>query len=406
MRIVIVSSNYLPFTGGVETHAQQVSEVLSKKHDISIAAMNFTACKLPFAFRVLHDNLLAPTEDSRTDGEVRVHSISPRMVDRVVMLPMLGRIIPKLRSWYHHPINRITHPFYRFAIVPKLRRIFRGADVVHSLAFGDLGWASEKAARMGGCKFVCTPFAHPGQWGCGPNDVSYYNRCDAVIGLVESDCAHLRSIGVDSSRIHTIGVSPNLPSHVDGARFRQKHALGDAPLFVYIGRMMAQKGATAVVQSARKVWESLPDARFVFIGPAVGSESNIFDGIDPRILYLGRVDAQEKGDALAACDVFIMPSMSEILPTVYLEAWLLSKPVVGGLAPGLRELIEGNGAGKNVSQDPEQIAALLLQLIRDKAQCEKMGNAGKELVNRLYTTEAVASQLESLYSRMVEEGLD
>jgi glycosyltransferase involved in cell wall biosynthesis len=213
-------------------------------------------------------------------------------------------------------------------------------------------------------------------------------------------------LGVDSSRIHTIGVSPNLPSHVDGNRFRQKHALGDAPLFVYVGRMMAQKGAAAVVQSACKVWESLPDARFVFIGPAVGTESNIFAGIDPRILYLGRVDAKEKGDALAACDVFIMPSMSEILPTVYLEAWSLSKPVVGGLAPGLRELIEGNGAGKNVSQDPEQIATLLDQLIREKEQCEKMGNAGRELVDRLYTTEAVASQLESLYSRIVEERLN
>ena len=89
---------------------------------------------------------------------------------------------------------------------------------------------------------------------------------------------------------------------------------------------MQQKGAPAILAAAQSVWQKQPEARFVFIGPASPVEQEMFKSCDSRILYLGRVDPQEKADALAACDIFCMPSMSEILPTVYLEAWSLGRP--------------------------------------------------------------------------------
>ena len=60
VKIVLICSNYLPFLGGVEIHAQQVARALSGAHQVSVAAMNFSACRHPQAFAVLHDNLLAP----------------------------------------------------------------------------------------------------------------------------------------------------------------------------------------------------------------------------------------------------------------------------------------------------------------------------------------------------------
>jgi glycosyltransferase involved in cell wall biosynthesis len=165
--------------------------------------------------------------------------------------------------------------------------------------------------------------------------------------------------------------------------------------------MMSQQGAAAVVAAAGQVWQQVSDARFVFIGPASAEEGRMFDGADPRIVYLGKVSRQEKADALAACDVFCMPSLSEILPTVYLEAWSLGKPVVGGMAHGLRELVEGNGAGITVSQDPADVAGALIQLLTDKPLQQRLGQAGKTLVERKYSVPAVTTELLELYRALL-----
>src|SRR5262249_53823016 len=153
--------------------------------------------------------------------------------------------------------------------------------------------------------------------------------------------------------------------------FRRRHNLAGNPLVLYVGRMMQAKGATAVLAAAPLVWQAFPEARFVFIGPANPSEAAHFQGADPRIIYLGKVSPQEKPDALAACDVFCMPSMSEILPTVYLEAWSYGKPVVGGHARGLPELVEGNEAGIAVSQAAEDVATALKALLSDHILCAR-----------------------------------
>lgn len=60
-----------------------------------------------------------------------------------------------------------------------------------------------------------------------------------------------------------------------------------------------------------------------------------------------------------------MPSLFEILPTVYLEAWSYSKPVIGGKAQGVPELIEGNNGDFAVEQTPEEINATITKLLQD-----------------------------------------
>ena len=249
---------------------------------------------------------------------------------------------------------------------------------------------------------MVTPFVHPHQWGDGPDDVAFYSSADAVIGLVDTDTAYLASLGIAAAKLHTVGVSPDLPPATDPAAFRHRHGLGDAPVVLYVGRMMAQKGAGAVLASMAHVWDRAPATRFVFIGPARPAEAAQFGQLDRRAQYLGRVSPQEKADALAACDVFCMPSMSEILPTVYLEAWVYGKPVIGGRAHGLPELVAGNGAGLTVAQEPGEVATAVLSLVNDADRRHRLGEAGRRLVEGRYSVAAVTGQLLDLYRSVSE----
>ena len=400
MNLLLVTQYYLPFVGGVEAHVRQVARSLvAAGHRVQMVATNFSPIRLPVRTAMLGNSLLAPTVADHDQDGIPVTAVTPvNFLDRLRLLPAAVRAVPMLQRHMYHGLNRFAYRYgYRPTFGPRLRRLAAGVDVVHTFAFGHLGWAAAEAARAAGAGLVVTPFVHPRQWGDGPDDVAFYRSADAVIGLVDTDTAYLRSLGVPIDKLHTIGVSPDVPTSTDPAGFRRRHGLGDAPLVLYVGRMMAQKGAAAVLNAMADVWAAVPTARFIFVGPATVQEAAQFEGMDGRALYLGKVSTQEKADALAACDVFCMPSMSEILPTVYLEAWTFGKPVVGGRAHGLPELVEGNGGGVAVDQDGPAVAAAVVGLLTNPSQRRQLGEAGRQLVERSYAVPAVTGQLLTLY---------
>lgn len=353
---------------------------------------------------ILHTSLLAPAMTDHTCDDIPVAVIAPRgRLDRIRLLPAAVRAVPRLQRYAYHGLNRLAYrTAFRPTFGPRLNQLAADADVVHSFAFGPLGWAAAEAARAAGAGLVVTPFVHPHQWGDGPDDVAFYRGADAVIGLVDTDTAYLASLDIPAVKLRTIGVSPDLPATVDPAGFRQSLGLGEAPVVLYVGRMMAQKGAASVLSSMATVWAKVPSARFLFIGPANAAEAAQFVGLDRRAEYLGKVSAQSKADALAACTVFCMPSMSEILPTVYLEAWSYGRPVIGGRAHGLPELVEGNGAGLSVSQDGPAVAAAIVGLLNDRDLARRLGGRGRQLVEAKYSVSAVTGQLVEVYRSVVE----
>jgi phosphatidylinositol alpha-1,6-mannosyltransferase len=400
MNLLLVAQNYLPAVGGIEVHVRQVADgLVAAGHRVRVVATNFAPVRLPYRVAMLGNSLLAPTVADHDAGGIPVTALTPTgRTDRLRLLPAAVRAIPKLQRFAYSGLNRFAYRYaYRPTFGPRLRRLAADVDVVHSLAGGHIAWAAGEAARAAGAGLVVTPFVHPGQWGDAPDDVAFYRSADAVIGLVDTDTAYLASLGIARDRLHTIGVSPDLPPAADPTTFRQRHGLGNAPVVLYVGRMMAQKGAPAVLSAMADVWSTVPTTRFVFIGPASPAEAAQFDGVDGRAVYLGKVSGQEKADALAACDVFCMPSMSEILPTVYLEAWSYGRPVVGGRAHGLPELVEGNRAGLAVAQYGADVSAAILKLLDDPDLRRRFGDAGRRMVEAKYAVPAVTAQLLDVY---------
>ncbi|BBM69340.1 glycosyltransferase family 4 protein [Rhodothermus marinus] len=404
MRILFVTQRYHPFVGGVETQTRLVVHELARRgHEVQVVATTLREPHLPARLRVLGDSLLLPDGHSYDDEGVPVHVLTPGLGDRLRMLPIALRAVPLLARRYH-ALRRFGYPFFRRVFAPKLQPFVAWADVVHSVAGNYLGWTAQEMARKLGRPFVVTPYVHPGQYGDGPDDARHWQTADAVLALLETDRRVLiEQLGVPPEKVHLYGVVPLLPERADGAGFRARHGLGEAPVVLFVGRMNDYKGAPALVQAAPLVWAKRPDVHFVFIGPASEDERRIFEGADARLHYLGRVDDQEKADAYAACDVFCMPSRHEILPAVYLEAWSYGKPVVGGPAAGLRELIEGNEAGLVVAQTPEAIAEGLLRLLEQPEQARRFGENGQRLVRQRYTREALVDTLERVYHALLSQ---
>jgi phosphatidyl-myo-inositol dimannoside synthase len=403
MKILYVSQYYYPVVGGVEIHTRQVAHEFAKNHQVAVVTGNFTTYPLPGRFAMLHNNLLAPYAPDVFDDPVWVHALTPRWHDRLRMLPIAVRAIPRLQRYAYHTLHEFGYRWFQATYLARLQQLMQGVDLVHSLGSGYLGWTAQAAARSRGIPFVCTPVMHPGQWGCGPLSVASYQQAEAIIALQEGDRQNLLAVGVPEERLHVIGHSPDLPPTADPAAFRQQYGLQDVPVILFVGRMVAHKGAKAVLDAAQLVWQSHPDARFVFVGPTTTESLEWFKQTDPRILCLGKVSLQDKANALAACDIFCMPSTSETLGIVYLEAWTYGKPVIGGKKNGLEQLIEGNQAGICADQDPAEISRAIVKLLSDPALRQAYGRAGQTLVHQKFSVAAVASSLEALYREQIQQ---
>jgi glycosyltransferase involved in cell wall biosynthesis len=153
--------------------------------------------------------------------------------------------------------------------------------------------------------------------------------------------------GVDTARFH-----PGRRSDAMRARLTGGHP--ESPLLVYVGRLSAEKD----IERLRPILQALPGARLALVGdgPHHKALEEHFAGLPVYIAGFMRGD--ELAAAYASSDVFVMPSRTETLGLVVLEAMSSGLPVVGANAGGVPEMIADGETGSLFDTEAEAIAAI------------------------------------------------
>ncbi len=387
LSVCVISSGTSDSLGGLASYMRFLSRHLAE--DIALCAVGRFQIKGPPRCEY------AASETPRTidNGLFQTRIIAPR--------PGSGPLLRQLHHFTSRPALRgIAVSAMKRAYLPALRQaIPDGVNVIHFVGTGWelLGFAALAEARRRGAAFTVLPAVHPGEWGDSALDVALYNQADAVLTLSDYEQQHLIGLGTEAQRLHTIGLGPATQGTGDGARFRARHGLGQRPLVLFVGRKDQGKGYHALREAMTQVMAAVPDACLVAIGPDI--EPPYPPVPEGALLDLGRADEAEKEDALAACDVFCLPSKSESFGIVYVEAWSYGKPVIGGPAPAVQELISEEENGYCVEQDPTEIAAPLVRLLTDPARARTMGESGRQLQQERYTWDAVTKAHKSLFEQ-------
>lgn len=329
-------------------------------------------------------------------GRVTFDGWETRMVAPLKVIAPSLRLLPHFMS--RPMFNRLADGLFGAAYTKALeRQVPKAVKVIHFVGCGWelLGFSALQVARQRRAVFTVTPFVHPHQWGDSPLDIRFYNRADAVFVCSEVEKASLIKKGVSPSQLRLTAMAPSGILQADARRFRLLHGLGQRPLILFLARKQRYKGYHVLRQAMEKVISAVPDVCLVAAGPDV--EPPYPPVRDGHFLDLGELtpsvtDAQHKNDALAACDVFCMPSTAEAFGLVYVEAWHFRKPVIGGIAPALRELIIEGVNGYRVEQDEEKVAHRLIQLLQNDALRQRIGEEGRRIQQERYTWEAVLSR--------------
>jgi glycosyltransferase involved in cell wall biosynthesis len=154
------------------------------------------------------------------------------------------------------------------------------------------------------------------------------------------------------------------------------------------GVVNERKGADLWVEMAKLVIDKRPDLsiRFVWVGrqPRYWPQDRARElGIADEIEWTG--ETGEPYPALAAMDVFTLPSREDPFPLVVLEAMALGRPIVAFDVGGVREQL-GDAGAIVAAEQPEALAEAVIDLLDDPGARSILGTAAATRVADLYDT--------------------
>lgn len=119
--------------------------------------------------------------------------------------------------------------------------------------------------------------------------------------------------------------------------------------------------------------------------------------LERNVFFLGAVYGGDKAAALAAADIFVLPSFSEGFSMAILEAAAAGLPVLLTPECNFPELVTA-GAGIEITTEAAGIEMGLKQMFKfSDGQRTEMGRQGMQLVQQSYTWPAIASQMTEVY---------
>jgi glycosyltransferase involved in cell wall biosynthesis len=253
---------------------------------------------------------------------------------------------------------------------------------------------------------------------------AFYGRMPAVVqGLLAFAMARVRLIVVLAESLrpqfHGWAAAPDgievVPNGVrdewpGGPPRRAPHEGGTV---LMLGALLPQKGLLDVLDAAAIVLAAVPAARFVFAGQPLWDQDTTArvnaalrrPGVETATCFAGAVGTDERRRLLEAADVVVFaPRWDEGQGLVVIEAMSAGLPVVvtasGGLAETVRDGVEAIVVPR---QDPEAVAAAIVELLRDPALRESMGQAARERYESLYTLERWVARMSELLKLTVDE---
>lgn len=225
--------------------------------------------------------------------------------------------------------------------------------------------------------------------------------------------ALLEKAGVDPKRIQVVPNGVNLSHFFSEDVHSSRKMLGlsqNHRIVLTVARLVARKGIDTTLRALALLKQRHADFIYVIVGRGPDQhrlETMVINlGLQGQVLFRpGVADGEELRAYYNACDIFVMPARSEVpdvegFGLVFLEASACAKPVIAARAGGVVDAVQDEVTGFLIDppDDVPALAAKLNQLMLDDALCRQLGAAGFAWVTNHMTWRHTAL---SLYREMV-----
>jgi glycosyltransferase involved in cell wall biosynthesis len=184
-------------------------------------------------------------------------------------------------------------------------------------------------------------------------------------------------------------VGVDAPSGIDERAFAARHGI-DGPYLYYGGRAAGGKGLDLLLSGAALLHRLNPTARLVLSGEAGDTDHA------PWVTSVGRLDEEERWEAIAGAVAVVVPSALESLSLLALEAWAMGRPCLLNAASAVLAGHSARSGGAFTFTTADELAARASQLISDPHAAATMGTAGRAYVEATYRWDLAEQRLRTL----------
>ena len=169
----------------------------------------------------------------------------------------------------------------------------------------------------------------------------------------------------------------------------------DAPLVGIVGRITPIKNHRLFLESALKIREQLPNARFAIVGDGetrAETEALVDQlGLREAVVFTGW--QKDMGKVYSDLDVLVISSVNEGTPVTVIEALAAGCPVVATAVGGVPDLLDHGKLGKLVEQDATALTSGVVETLNNPPD----GGEAQALMVDRYGIERLVKDLDGLY---------
>lgn len=273
-------------------------------------------------------------------------------------------------------------------------------DLIHIQSRSAARWGMWLAKALK-CPFTLTVHDYLGANERFTVDTEWCRRIIAVSESVKSDLCEKTDFPAELISVIHSGVDTD-----DCRKESSTLTANRVPVVGTAGPLEAVKGFPFFLGAAARVLATGRDVEFVIAG-AGPEESNLRRlavelKIDSHVTFVPNL--LEFGDALAAMDIFCLPSLQQGLGTIMLEAMARGTPVIATSVGGVFQIVRNNQTGLLVPpSNSEALATRILELLDNPVQARAIGCEARAEVQKEFSVEKMVQKTVDLYREILPD---
>ncbi len=373
MKILLVSSAYLPYTSGVSIHVYNLAKNLKALgHSVAILTTSYPAMSRDEDFPVIRMGraLFLPAFGSKFTLPVGLNL--PLQVRNFLrrhnfdIVHSHGFAPPELAFFACHYSNSINVVTFHTINVPNF---------------------------LSSVKFYRSLFKNHNQKIHGKIAVSKITK-EKIEPLVPNQFQIIPN-GIDTTKFN-----PNVKPLTEFDHSGRK--------ILYVGRLEKRKGLSILLSALPEIKRKIPDVMLIVVGE--GAEASHFQKlvqilkIGDSVRFVGFVPNEDLPRFYASCDLYCVPTaIAEATSIVILEAMAMGKPIVASNFPGYQELLGDNENGLLFNpKDATDLATKIIQLLTDDDLRKRFITNGLKKAKE-YDWQNIAKRVETFYIELLRD---
>jgi len=242
-------------------------------------------------------------------------------------------------------------------------------------------------------------------------DRLFLRLADEVVAVSEGQRQKVLACGVRPEKVRVIHNAIDLATYPGPAEKSFRDELGiprDAVLVATAGRLSPEKNHLGLIDAARQVLARRPDVYFAVFGEGFlrpELEKAVREADIGHRFFLPGFRSNVRS-LLHEIDIFVLPSHTEGLPNVILEAFACRKPAVATSVGGTPEVVRQGDNGFLVpAGEMGAFAAAIMDLVSSADLRRKMGDNGYEHVKAAFDYAGQTKAYVDVYSELLERDI-